>query len=73
MVDIQGNGTGWWRAGCPQQYGPCGTWLVVSSWTPKHIVITGFANGMWPAKGDLVNFLFGIPKPAKGPGLRPQW
>jgi hypothetical protein len=68
MVDIQGNGTGWWRAGCPQQYGPCGTWLIVSSWTPKRIVITGFANGMWPTKGDLVNFFIWNPQTGRGTG-----
>jgi hypothetical protein len=68
MVDVQGNGTGWWRAGCPQQYGPCGTWLNVSSWTPKRIVIAGFTNGMWPTKGDLVNFFIWNPQTGRGPG-----
>jgi hypothetical protein len=67
MVDVQGNGTGWWRAGCPQQYGPCGTWLSVSSWNPQRIVITGFTNGMWPTKGDLVNFFIWNPQTGRGP------
>lgn len=67
MVDVQGNGTGWWRAGCPQQYGPCGTWLDVRYWSPTEIVIAGFSNGMWPAKGDLVNFFIWNPQTGRGP------
>jgi hypothetical protein len=72
MVDIQGNGTGWWRAGCPQQYGPCGTWLSVSSWTDSTIVISGFTNGMWPAKGDLVSFFIWNPQTGRGPAAAAQ-
>lgn len=67
MVDVQGNGTGYWRAGCPPQYGPCGTWLNVASWTPTQIVVTGFTNGMWPTKGDLVTFFIWNPQTGHGP------
>lgn len=67
MVDIQGNGTGWWRAGCPQQYGPCGTLLNVSSWSDDTIVVSGFTNGMYPAKGDLVSFFIWNPQDGRGP------
>ncbi len=68
MVDIQGNGSGWWRAGCPQQYGPCTTTLNVSSWTDNEIVITGFTgNGQYPLKGDLVSFFIWNPQTGRGP------
>ncbi len=72
MVDIQGNGTGWWRAGCPEQYGPCGTWLNVSSWTDTTIVISGFTNGMWPTRGDLVSFFIWNPQTGRGPAAAAQ-
>ncbi|MGA8795654.1 MAG: hypothetical protein WB526_01135 [Candidatus Cybelea sp.] len=68
MVDIQGNGTGWWRAGCPQQYGPCGTTLKVSSWNDNTIVVTGFTgDGLYPVAGDLVNFFIWNPQTGRGP------
>jgi hypothetical protein len=68
MVDVQGNGTGWWRAGCPQQYGPCGTTLDVTSWTDDRIVVTGFTgDGLYPVKGDLVNFFIWNPQTGRGP------
>jgi hypothetical protein len=68
MVDIQGNGTGWWRAGCPQQYGPCTTTLSVSSWSDSQIVITGFTGaGQYPQSGDLVSFFIWNPQTGRGP------
>ncbi|HEV3090690.1 MAG TPA: hypothetical protein VGX91_04505 [Candidatus Cybelea sp.] len=68
MVDVQGNGTGWWRAGCPSQYGPCTTTLNVSSWQPDRIVITGFTgSGQYPVQGDLVSFFLGDPQTGRGP------
>jgi len=68
MVDIQGNGTGWWRAGCPAQYGPCTTTLSVSSWTPNRIVVTGFTgSGAYPDPGDLVSFFIWNPQTGLGP------
>ncbi|MGA2760623.1 MAG: hypothetical protein ABSF08_09935 [Candidatus Cybelea sp.] len=68
MVDIQGNGTGWWRAGCPQQYGPCGTTLKVSSWNESQIVVTGLTgDGLYPVAGDLVNFFIWNPQSGTGP------
>ena len=68
MVDIQGNGTGWWRAGCPDQYGPCTTTLNVESWTDRRIVVTGFTgSGQYPVSGDLVSFFIWNPQTGRGP------
>jgi hypothetical protein len=67
MVDIE-VGFGWWRAGCPQQYGPCGTTLNVRSWTDSEIIITGFTgDGMYPQSGDLVSFFIWNPQTGAGP------
>jgi hypothetical protein len=69
MVDIQGNGTGWWRAGCVTKSGDCGTTLSVSTWTPKRIVVTGFTgDGLYPTSGDLVSFFIWNPQTGRGPG-----
>jgi hypothetical protein len=68
MVDIQGNGTGWWRAGCVTKSGDCGTTLSVLSWGPRRIVVTGFTgDGLYPAKGDLVSFFIWNPQTGRGP------
>jgi hypothetical protein len=67
MVDIE-PGFGWWRAGCPQEYGPCGTTLRVASWTDSEILITGFTgDGMYPQSGDLVSFFIWNPQSGAGP------
>lgn len=68
MVDVQGNGTGWWRAGCPDQYGPCTTTLRISRWTDNEIVVTGFTgNSQYPQSGDLVSFFIWNPQTGRGP------
>jgi hypothetical protein len=67
MVDVE-VGSAYWRAGCPQQYGPCTTTLNVSSWTDNQIVITEFTGyGQYPKSGDLVNFFIWNPQTGRGP------
>lgn len=68
MVDIQANGTGWWRAGCPAQYGPCGTTLKVTTWVNDRIVVSGFTgDSLYPGVGDLVCFFVWNPQSGRGP------
>ena len=67
MVD-QPPGLNFWRAGCPQQYGPCTTTLKVLTWTDSEIVVSGFTgNGQYPQNGDLVNFFIWNPQTGHGP------
>jgi hypothetical protein len=73
MVDVQGNGTGWWRAGCVTKSGNCGTTLSVSSWTDNTIVVTRFTgDGLYQTMGDLVSFFIWNPQTGRGPAAAAQ-